>query len=93
MLLKIPFETRKFAVITFEHDYYFEENSDVRRKSRKYLESHGYELIASNIALDNHNPYEDWWVHPDLVDKTLIEKMKNVSDNPKRADKYMFGRI
>jgi hypothetical protein len=93
VLLKIPFETRKFAVITFEHDHYFEENSDVRRKSRKYFESHGYELIVSNVALDNHNPYEDWWVHPDLVDKTIIEKMKNVSDKPKRADKYMFGRI
>lgn len=93
VLLKIPFETHKFAVITFEHDHYFEEKSDVRKKSRKYLESHGYELVAADIAPDNYCSHEDWWVHPDLVDKNIIEKMKNISSKPKRGDKYMLGRI
>lgn len=92
-LLRIPFEKHRFAVVTFEHDYYTDEDSDVRKKSRKYLESHGYELVVDNISPNNYNPFEDWWVHPDLVDRSIIEKMKNISEKPKRADKYMMGRI
>jgi len=92
-LLKIPFETHKFAVITFEHDYYADEKSEVQKKSQKYLKSLGYELVVNNIAPDDYNTYEDWWVHPDLVNRDIIEKMKCISDKPKRADKYMFGRI
>ena len=93
ILLRIPFETHRFAVITFEHDHYVDENSDIRNKSRKYLESHGYEMVVNNIAPDKFNTYEDWWVHPDLVDKKIIEKMKCISDEPKKADDYMLGKI
>jgi len=93
VLLKIPFHNHRFAVITFEHDHYADEKADTRNKSRKYLESIGYELVVANVAPDNYNSYEDWWVHLDLVDRSIIEKMKNISDKPKRADKYMFARI
>ena len=92
-LLRIPFETHKFAVITFEHDHYIDEKSDIRNKSRKYLQSFGYELVVNNIAPNKFNSYEDWWVHPSLVSKEIIEKMKCLSDNPKKADEYMMGRI
>jgi len=92
-LLKIPFQNHRFAVITFEHDVYYDENSQVQKKSQKYLTSLGYELVVNNIAPDNHNSYEDWWVHPDLVKRDIIEKMKNISNCAKRADKYMFGRV
>ena len=91
VLLRIPFDEHKFAVITFEHDHYNDPDSDIRTKSRKYLESLGYERVVSNIAPDDYNPYEDWWVHPDLVDRKVINKMKNLLENPKRADKYMMG--
>jgi len=91
-LLQIPFETHKFAVITFEHDYQTNEYSFVREKSRKYLESHGYELVVANIAPDSYNAFEDWWVHPDLVDRKIIDKMKDISDKPKRPDEYMLKR-
>ena len=91
-LLKIPFDKHRFAVITFEHDHYSDESSNVREKSRKYLESLGYELVVANIAPDNHNPFEDWWVHPDLVNRDIINRIKNTSEMPKRADKLMFGR-
>lgn len=93
VLLKIPFHKHKFAVITFEHDHYVDENSDIRNKSRKYLESMGYELVVNNIAPDDYNSFEDWWVHPDLVDRKIIEKMKCLSDAPKRGDKYMLNRL
>ena len=49
------------------------------------------ELVVANIAPDNYNSYEDWWVHPKLVDRTIIDLMKNTSDKPKRADKYMMS--
>jgi len=92
-LLKIPFENHKFAVITFEHDHYADENSGIRVKSRKYLESHGYELVVANIAPDIYNAYEDWWVYPDLVSYDIKEKMKDVSDKPKRPDIYFLTKI
>jgi tetratricopeptide (TPR) repeat protein len=91
-LTKIDLETHKFAVITFEHDHYTDENSEIRDRSRKYLESFGYELVVANIAPDNYNPYEDWWVHPDLIDREIIEKMKDISDKPKKPDEYMLKR-
>jgi hypothetical protein len=91
-LLKIPFETHRFAVITFEHDHYNDEHSQIRDKSRKYLQSQGYKLVVANIAPDNYNPYEDWWVHPSLVSRDMINKMIDTSDEPKRPDNYMLKR-
>lgn len=92
-LLKIPFETYKFGVITFEHDHYIDEKSDIRNKSRNYLRSLGYTLVVANVGPDKFNSYEDWWVHPDLVDPYMINKMKNISDKTKRGDDYMLGKI
>lgn len=92
-LLKIPFEKHKFAVITFEHDHYIDPDADTQRKSRKYLQSFGYELVVNNIAPDKFCSFEDWWVHPDLIDRNIIDKMKCISDSPKKADDYMQGRI
>ena len=88
-LLNIPFEKYKFAVITFEHDHYADPDSKIRTKSRKYLQSHGYELVAGNIAPDDWREYEDWYVHPDLVDSKKIEKMKQDTDSVKKAFEYM----
>jgi len=93
VLLKLPLEKHKFAVITFEHDKYIDEESNIQEKSRKYLESFGYVLVVNNIAPNDYYPYEDWWVHPNLVDMNVVKQLINISDKPKRADKYMFGRI
>lgn len=92
VLLRIPFITRKFAVISFEHDYYCDESGDVMEKSRKYLESFGYKMVVNNIAPDKYNSYEDWWVHPDLVSSEIIEKMQCISDSVKKADDYMLEK-
>jgi len=92
-LLRIPFDKHKFAVITFEHDHYADEESDIRNKSRKYLESIGYELVVNNISPDDLSSFEDWWVNPTLVPRQIIDKMKCISDEPKRGDKFMLGRI
>lgn len=88
VLLRIPFETRRFAVITFEHDGYCSET--VRERSRQYLQSHGYVMVVGDIAPDDYMPYEDWWVHPGLVDKSIIERMRNLNVAAKRADLYLL---
>lgn len=89
ILFKIPFEKYKFSVITFEHDDYCSEG--VKERSRKYLTSLGYVMIVGDIAPDKYMNFEDWWVHPDMIRKDLIEKMKVISDNTKKCDDYMLG--
>lgn len=85
ILLKIPFDTCKFRVITFEHDHYCDLSQEIREKSRKYLMSKGYTLVCSDVAPDNRGSYEDWWVHSDLVSlencnilKTKLGPVNNV---------------
>jgi SAM-dependent methyltransferase len=72
ILMSIPFEEFKFAVITFEHDYYSDDSKMIRDKSRKFLESYGYVMVVGNVSPDDNRPFEDWWVHPDLVDISEI---------------------
>lgn len=75
VLLSIPFDKYRFAVITYEHDYYVDITKSYRDKSRDYLESMGYQLVVPNVSPDENSPFEDWWIHPDLVDKEIITKI------------------
>ena len=92
-LTRIPFWKHKFKVITFEHDAYVDATNSIREKSRKYLESYGYVLVARNIAPDRYSAYEDWWVHPDLVDANILSKMLVEGEEPKKADDYMLNSL
>lgn len=89
-LLAIPFDEYKFRVITYEHDHYVDVSGSYRDKSRQYLQKMGYEMVVSNIAEDDESAFEDWWIHPDLVDKSIIAIMKDTSDSVKNASKYML---
>jgi hypothetical protein len=91
ILLTIPFDTHKFAVITYEHDYYCDETKSFRDKSRKYLESYGYIRVVGNISPEGKNPYEDWWVHPNLINRIIFQKMLRESDDTIKAEDYMLG--
>jgi hypothetical protein len=62
-LNKIPLDILEFGVITYEHDFYMDENEEWRTKSRNLLLSKGYIMIASNISPDKNSPYEDWWIN------------------------------
>ncbi len=81
---KEVFDTYKFSVVTFEHDIYSDSNkSNTREMSRNIFLKRGYKLVFPDIH--NELPkyvYEDWYVHPDLVDMNYIDTLiqKNVSN-------------
>lgn len=93
ILKMIPFEQCTFGVITFEHDYYADITRSYREKSRNYLLSRGYVLVASNIAPNDTSAYEDWYVHPEHVDSDILKLMLNADDTTKNAEKYMLGML
>jgi hypothetical protein len=90
-MLKIPFDEYKFAVITYEHDYYVDVTRLYREKSRKFLQSKGYMLVVNDLSPDGVSNFEDWWIHPDLIDKEIIKKMTCVDDSIKKAENYMLN--
>jgi hypothetical protein len=87
ILLRIPFDQYQFAVITFEHD----NDSRVRQQAQTYLAQRGYKLVVSNISDQGiANPYEDWYVHPDLVDPAKIAQHLADDNSPKDYIKYFY---
>jgi tetratricopeptide (TPR) repeat protein len=88
-MLKIPFDKVKFRVITYEHDYYADITRSYKEKSREFLRSKGYLLVANDISPDGICTFEDWWVHPDIVDMKIVNQM--MDDTPiKAVTEYMF---
>lgn len=93
ILKRLPFESVQFAVITFEHDCHAW-GSDVKNQSRLYLESKGYQLIVCNISDQGlARDFEDWWVHPKLVDADLIATHTDLRDLVKDYKWYLYNRI
>jgi len=90
-LLGIPFDKYRFAVITYEHDHYVDMTGSYRDKSRRYLRMLGYQLMVANVSPNDNSPFEDWWYHPGLIDGSVVEKMKCVSDDTVNVVKYMFN--
>jgi len=90
-MLKIPFDKYKFAVITYEHDYYVDVTRSFREKSREFLRSKGYVLVANDLSPDGKSNFEDWWVHPDLVDESILSKMTSISDQTQHAKEYILS--
>ena len=75
------FDTYKFATVTFEHDIYHTNFGNTRAESRDIFFNRGYVRVFDDINHQGVNPFEDWYVHPDLVDmdyvNQLIENNKN----------------
>lgn len=90
-MLRIPFNKYKFAVITYEHDYYVDVTRSYREKSREFLKSQGYELIVNDLSPDGKSNFEDWWVHPDLVSRDAIDKMKSIKDEIHHSRDYILS--
>ena len=65
------FNKYKFATVTIEHDIYTGNYFDTRRISRDIFIKNGYILVFQDVKVNFENkdvPFEDWYVHPDLVD-------------------------
>lgn len=92
VLFQIPFESHRFAVITFEHDHYLDETDSIRDRSRSYLESLGYELIIGDVAMNKFNSLEDWWIHSELVDDKIIKKFIHCDNIPNRIEDCLFSK-
>lgn len=69
------FDKYKFATITFEHDIYHTNFDNTRLKSREIFNKRGYVCVFEDINNQGINPYEDWYVHPDLVDMNYINNL------------------
>ena len=76
---KEVFSKYKFACITFETDIYRGNFYDTRALSRAILEKHGYYLVYPDVNIiyqgKSLGAFEDWWVHPDLVDTNKFKKI------------------
>jgi len=70
----------KFATITFEHDIYVCNNFNTRIKSREIFNKRGYICVFEDVN-DSNSPYEDWWVHPDLVDMNYVNEVISKNSN------------
>jgi len=70
-LLEPLMDTYKFATVTFEHDIYRGDYFDTRSESRRIFLEKGYKLIFPDVR-DGDSKFEDWYVHPDLVDVNRI---------------------
>lgn len=80
IMKKIPFDKYKFAVITYEHDHYVDMTETYRNRSRRFFSDLGYKLIVNDASADGKSTFEDWWVHPELVSKDIIQKMSAFDD-------------
>jgi len=68
------FDTYKFATVTFEHDIYRTNFDNTRLKSRDIFKKRGYVCVFEDINSEGC-PYEDWYIHPDLVDIDYVNSL------------------
>jgi len=67
-MMRFPFDKYKFRVLSVEHDRY-RFGDEIASKIRNILLAHGYEILVKDICLLG-NPFEDWWIHPQLMNNT-----------------------
>ena len=77
----------RFAIITFEHDFYLGTAGSqlALEKSRHFLSEQGYCLIVGKV-----NNFEDWWIHPDYVDKEIYQHYQQSDDKIFKKDFVLF---
>jgi len=88
------FDKYKFATITFEHDIYRGNYFDTQSISRQILLDRGYMLVFPNVSVfweGSYKPFEDWYVHPSLVDMDYINKIKTTSSLTDTQIKQILG--
>lgn len=79
LLNNTVFDKYKFATITFEHDIYTGNYFHTQSISRQIFADRGYILVFPDVSVfweGSYKPFEDWYVHPDLVDMDYINSIK-----------------
>lgn len=71
----------KFAIITFQHDIYHTNYLNTRLVSRQIFENRGYLRVFSDVNNERYFPFEDWYIHPDLVDNELVNNLIKKNEN------------
>jgi len=74
------FDAYKFATVTFEHDIYRGDFYNTRALSREIFARRGYELVFPDVAVfwqGKNEPFEDWYVHPELVDMDFVNRLRS----------------
>jgi hypothetical protein len=64
-------------------DIYSGNYYNTQNKSRKIFQDRGYLLVFPDVSLyfnNKYSPFEDWYIHPDLVNMDLINKIKTDKD-------------
>tara|TARA_B110000459_G_scaffold197527_1_gene241115 strand:+ start:2387 stop:3631 length:1245 start_codon:yes stop_codon:yes gene_type:complete len=69
----IPFNEYEFSTIQIQHNACWW-GDELKNKTRKILSEIGYVLMVPDVAVDENNAYEDWWVHPGFVKKEMATK-------------------
>ena len=100
--LELVLPDHRFAVITFEHDAW-DRSSDsqwVREQSRRLLQSHGYQMVVSDVTVppghgngigDEPINFEDWWIDPAVIPESVWSLYQNLNDN--QQPKYYFDLL
>ena len=87
-LQRLPWDRYRFSVITFETDIWHD-GADVQDEQINFLEGLGYEMVVRNVA-NERNPYEDWWIDPQVVDANIVKKFKQVGRRAKESPECIF---
>ena len=88
-LKNLPLDDYRFTAITYETDVY-RAGADVQDEEIEILKSYGYELVVRNVANEG-NPYEDWWVDPNVVDRAIIDKLKMEGRRAKESPECVYN--
>ena len=88
-LKNLPLDDYRFTAITYETDVY-RAGADVQDEEIEILKSYGYELVVRNVANEG-NPYEDWWVDPNIVDRAIIDKLKMDGRRAKESPECVYN--
>jgi len=88
-LKALPLDEYRFSVITYENDAY-KDGPDAGEEAMRILLSFGYQLVVRNVANLN-NPYEDWYVDPQVVNPEIVKKFTNYSRLSKESTKCIFA--
>jgi hypothetical protein len=81
----------KFATVTFEHDIYNGNYYNTREISRNIFSEKGYICVFKDVHTYYNNSlvvFEDWYVHPELVDMQYVNKL--ISNN---INNYVYNEI